>query len=143
MLDITTLELADTATMPVCNVLGEVQKDADGNELSITLYGPGTKQQQQCRHLAEERSAMRAMERVQEKGTGRPSLEEKLSERAEFLADCTVSFNYFGYGSLTGRAAFLALYSNPKLSYITDSADQFLAKRANFLPTQSSSSTST
>ena len=55
--------------------------------------------------------------------------EESAQLQAERLAGCTESIDNF---PIEGGA--LALYSNPKLSYITDQVIKFLDDTENFMP---------
>lgn len=143
MLNITSTAIASAAAMTVRNAAGEPLSDAAGNPITITLYGPGSKQYQAAKHRAEERNNTRAFSRMQGKAEGKISAAEKLAERAEFLAACTVSFDGFAYNDLTGREAHLAAYADIKIGHIADEVEKFIAERANFLPRPASNSYST
>lgn len=143
MLNIKSTAIAATAAMTVRNAAGEPLSDAGGNPITIMLYGPGSKKYQAAKHKAEERNNTRAFSRMQGKSEGKISAEEKLTERAEFLAACTASFNGFGYNDLSGREAHLATYADIEIGHIADDAEKFLAERANFLPQPANSSSST
>lgn len=129
--DLRTLSIGQTANMPVRDAAGEPQFDADGQPITITLYGPGTKQYQRAKHAAEERQNARTLARMQGKGD-KQTADEKLQERAEFLASVTVSINGASVGDKAGHEAFKALYADITLGHITDDADKFLADRGNF-----------
>ena len=136
---IKTLAIAALSTMPVRDAAGEPQLDAAGQPITITLYGPGSKQHQKAKHAAEERNNNRAFSRMQGKADAKLTAVEKTAENAEFLAACTVSFNGFGSDDLTGHELFKAVYSDIEIGHIADDAMKFIAERANFLksPTKS------
>ncbi len=117
---------------PVRDASGELQYDAEGKPLSVTLYGPGTKQHQKAKHAAEEKNNARVFARMQGKADGKLSAEDKLAERAEFLAACTASFNNFGNGELNGYELFKSVYSDIEIGHIADDAEKFIGERANF-----------
>lgn len=132
--DITQLSINQTATMPVCDAAGEPQFDSAGNPLSITLYGPGSKQYQKAKHAAEQRNQARVMANMQGRaGENKLTAEEKSIEDAEFLAACTASFNNFGRGELTGYELYKAVYADIEIGHIAEDAGKYIAKRANFL----------
>lgn len=143
MLNIKSLAISATAVMTVRNAAGEPLSDTAGNPITITLYGPGSKQYQAAKHRAEDRNNTRTFARMQGKSEGKISVTEKLAERAEFLAACTVGFNGFGFNDLTGHEAHLATYADIEIGHIADDAEKFLAERVNFLPRPANSSSST
>ena len=140
LFDIKSLAIAVTAAMTVRTAAGETQLDAAGNPLTITLFGPGSKRFQKAKHAAEERNNTRVLSRMQGKAdSNKLSADEKLAENAEFLAACTVSFNGFGCGDLTGHELFKAVYADIEIGHIAEDANKFLGERANFtkVPTKS------
>lgn len=139
LFDIKSLAIAATAAMTVRTAAGETQLDAAGNPLTITLYGPGSKPFQKAKHAAEDRNNTRVLSRMQGKVDGKLSADEKGAENAEFLAACTVSFNGFGCGDLTGHDLFKAVYADIEIGHIAEDANKFLGERANFtkVPTKS------
>jgi hypothetical protein len=124
--------IAATAEMTVRDVSGEPQYDADDKALTITLYSPGSKQHQKAKHAAEEKNNARVFARMQGKSEGKLSAEDKLTERAEFLAACTESFNNFGVEGLNGYELFKNVYSDIEIGHIADDAEKFIGDRANF-----------
>lgn len=143
MFNIKSLAIAATADMPVRDASGEPQFDAAGNPLSITLYGPGTKRFQKAKHAADERANTRTFARMQGKSEGKQSAEEKNAERAQFLAEVTESFNYFGYEDKAGFEMFKAAYADIEIGHMADDTDKWLAERGNFKKASSKPSEST
>lgn len=134
MFNLKSLAIGAVADMVVRNAAGEPQTNEKGDALTITLYGPGTKEYQRAAHRRDERSNARTFARLQGKSEAKQSAEEKIEERAEFLAAVTKSFNGFEYGeSLSGFEMFKAAYADIEVGHIADDAEKFLGERANFL----------
>lgn len=135
MFNLKTLAIAHTADMEVRDAAGEIQRDAAGKALTITLYGPGSKQYQKAKHAAEQRNNNRVMARMQgsdEKLTA----DDKIAEQAEFLAGCTASFNGVEIEGCAGFEMFKEAYSDIEIGHIAEDAQKFIASRANFLKPQ-------
>ncbi|MBY0455260.1 MAG: hypothetical protein K2Q11_10330 [Burkholderiaceae bacterium] len=131
--DLRSLSIAQTADMPVRDAAGEPQFAADGETpITITLHSPGSKPYQRAKHALEDRANTRYLARAQGKTDGKQTAEEKLRERAEFLASCTVSINGASFGDVSGYEGFKALYADITVGHIADDAEKFLAERANF-----------
>ncbi|KAB8042552.1 hypothetical protein [Janthinobacterium aquaticum] len=126
------LAIAAAAEMIVRDAAGEPQADEQGNALTITLHSPGTKEFQKARHAAEERNSARVFNRMQGKADAKQSADDKIKERAEFLAACTISFNNFGDGQGAGYELFKRTYSDIEIGHIADDVEKFLGERSNF-----------
>lgn len=157
MFDIRKIAIDLTADMPVRDVDGEVVKGDDGKELSITLYGPGSKEFVRAR-IELQAELMAAMAEAQAdtktpaKGKGKSKKEktvdvEEVEEvdtessprrTAEFLAKITKSFNGFDY-----PGGPKAMYMDATLGHIAEDADKFAGKRGNFKPKSAAGSSST
>lgn len=131
MFDITQTRVEDQAKVELTDandtpLLGEDQK-----QLSITVFGPGSKEFER----AAAKRQNRLIDRLKRKGKSDMSPEEQRAEQAEFLSSVTVSFNGFGYppaGEQTGKALFRALYMDPSLGFITDQVQRFVGDWGNF-----------
>jgi len=134
LFQIKSLAIKPTADIPVKTADGKPVKDEAGNPLSVTMYGPASKQFQEAKHLAEARTAERNFNKFQGKPQTPLSAEDKAKERAEFLASCTVSFNHFGNGDLTGHALFMSVYTDIEIGHIADDCERDFQDRKNFLP---------
>ena len=128
--DISKKKAVETATMPLLDGANEPMVDDKGVALSITFYGPGSKEYQR----AQSRRQNKMIERVRRKGKVEIGADESNAETADFLAACTVSFNGFGYEKLEGAEMFKACYADPGLGYIRDQAAEFIGEWANFTP---------
>lgn len=131
MFDITTLKAEETGTLELLNGQDEALVDDKGKRLSITLYGPGSKQYAN----AQAKRNNRTVERLRKKGKSDLSAEEQAAETAEFLAACTVSFNGWEYTPAKDRGEkehFKAAYADPSLGFIRDQVSEFIGDWANF-----------
>jgi len=131
--DIKSIALSETSTMVLRDGTGEKVTDKDGNEFSITVYGPSSKQYQKAKHGMEKRMSERTLAKMQGKQDGHQSWSDKLDERATFLANCTKSFNGdFGPDDLSGHELFKAVYSDLDVIYIADDVEKFISDKVNF-----------
>lgn len=150
MYDIRRIAIEPTAKMKVRDASGEIVKDEKGNELTITFYGPGSKEfvRAQAELMAQVRAEMQAEQEAKEEAARKgqvyaPAVDEEQStkRRADFLAKITASLDGFTYPG--GPAA---MYADITLGHLADDGDKFVGKRGNFkksLPAGSSNSSDT
>jgi hypothetical protein len=124
--DLSQYELEDTAVLTVQNAIGADDLiGADGvNPVKITLYGSGSSQMVKALHKAGQQAALRVQALV------RGKVEKRAAEAAELetvqkLTACTQAIENFPVEAE-------ALYSNPRLGYITRQVIAFLDNDANF-----------
>jgi hypothetical protein len=122
--DIASLEVAETGTLDVLDVKQEPLLGIGGKPVSIELYGPGSQQYVRAKAKTEAAIQTRAMAAVRGK-VAKDAATENRRLVAEQLAACTKAIH-----NLPGDA--LAIYSNPKLGYITEQAEKFVQDWANF-----------
>lgn len=125
--DLSQFELTDTGSLIVQNPKGD-DLLIDGKPVTITLYGEGSKQFVGAKYKLDNALQTRAIGLMRGK-SDKSGAEEQRQLKAEFLNAVTVSIDNF---PIEGGA--LALYSNPKLSYITNQVDKFLGETENFMP---------
>lgn len=104
---------------------------ADGKQekpIVVNVYGPGSKQY--ARAMAAQNNRM--LDKLKKRGKADQTAEQKAQEAAEFLADCTESFENIDYDKLTGRELALAVYSDAGLGFIADQVSAFIGNWANF-----------
>jgi hypothetical protein len=123
--DLSQFETLDTATLTVQTPKGD-DLLVDGKPVTITVYGEGSKKFVNAKYKLDNAMQTKAVAAYRGKKT---SVEEQTQLRAEFLAAVTASIDNF---PIEGGA--LALYNNPKLSYITAQVDKFLGETENFMP---------
>lgn len=137
------LAINPTSDMPVRDASGEPQFDDANNPLTITLYGPGTKKYQQAKHARDERNNTRVFGRMQNKSEAKQSADDVVKERAQFLAEITVSFNGHSYNDERGFEMFKAAYSDIEIGHIAEDAEKWSADRGNFKKSSPTSSPDT
>lgn len=124
--DVSQFELEETAVLTVQNAKGTDDLLVNGQPVTITLYGSGSRQAVKAMHRAGQQQALRLQALVRGK-VSKVAAEEADQELAEKLVACTASISNF---PIEGGAQ--ALYSNPKLGYITKQVVKFLDDDANF-----------
>lgn len=103
--------------------------DDAGQPCFIVVYGPGSKQYAS----AQNKNQNRAFARLRKKGKVEQSVDERVRENAEFLADCTHSFSdNLRYGDLEGRELHIAVYSEQGIGFIAEQVSRHLSDWANF-----------
>lgn len=134
MFDISTLAVSDTTIIELESPQGEALTNEKGDTLSVTVYGPGSKQFQRGQSVRN-----RAILEYVKKGGKKMKDGEQRELDAEFLASCTVSFNGFTYKDLTGYEMFKAAYMDTSIGFISEQVNKAIGDWANF--TQGSSKT--
>ena len=125
--DISSLSVKDTATIVLENVDGEPLTNNEGEELSVTVYGPGSKAFQKAQGVRN-----RAILEHVRKGGKKMRDDEQRELDADFLASCTVSFNGFGYKDLTGIEMFRQAYLDPSIGFISEQVNKSINDWALF-----------
>jgi hypothetical protein len=127
MFDISKLAVKETAVIELEGPDGEPLLNENGEVLSVTVYGPGSKQFQRAQGKRN-----RAILDYVRKGGKKMKDEEQRELDAEFLADCTVSFNGFVYKELAGYEMFKAAYLDPSIGFIAEQVNKAIGDWANF-----------
>lgn len=128
-MDVSTLKVADTASIHVKNAAGEPLYDGD-QPVRIVVHGPGSR----AYSAVEARQTSRALKRMND-NEGKltaPTAEERVAETAEDLAAITVAFDNLTYGDKKGSDLFQAVYADPQLGFITAQVTKFLRDWGNF-----------
>ena len=126
--DIAAFEVADTATFELENQKGEPLL-YQGCPVTVELYGPGSAQYARAQAKINAASQARAMAvlRGKQGKDGEADMAESRKLSAERLAACTKALHNF---PVPGGP--LAVYSNPKLGYITNQVAKLIDDWANF-----------
>lgn len=96
--------------------------------MCVNLYGPGSKQYAR----AQAAQNNRLLDKLKRKGKSDQTAEQRASESAEFLSDCTESFENLEYDTLTGRALWIAIYADVSIGFIADQVAKHINDWANF-----------
>lgn len=120
MFDITKKRALEVGNIDLKNGDGSPMLDDDGNQLSVTVHGPGSKIWQQANTEVNRKRA----ERMRKNGGKiEAALENGTADAVEFLCRVTVSFNGWTYPTSEGGTSqdmFRAAYSDDLLGYIRD-----------------------
>lgn len=124
--DVSKFELEETATLTVQNAKGDDDLiGADGiNPVKIVAYSSGTKQAVKALHKAGQQAQLR-MQALFRGKTDKKAAESADAEQVEKLVGFTKEIINFPIEPA-------ALYSNPKLGYITKQFAKFIEDDANF-----------
>jgi hypothetical protein len=102
--------------------------DTKSLPIMVNLYGPGSKQY--ARAQAAQNNRM--LDKLKRKGKSDQTAEQRATEAAEFLSDCTESFENLEYDALTSRALLIAIYSDVSIGFIADQVAKHINDWANF-----------
>ena len=132
--DISKLAVSATSVIELEDPSGESLVDDSGKTISVTVYGPGSKQFQKASGVRN-----RAILDYVRKGGKKMKDDEQRELDAEFLSACTVSFNGFTYKDYTGFEMFKQSYLDPSIGFIAEQVNKAIGDWSNF--TQGSSKT--
>lgn len=127
MFDISRLAVAATSIIELEDPNGESLVNDNGEIMSVTIYGPGSKQFQKASGIRN-----RAILDYVRKGGKKLKDDEQRELDADFLASCTVSFNGFGYKDLTGYEMFKHAYLDPSIGFVSEQINKAIGDWSNF-----------
>ena len=123
MFDITKRRASETAVIELVNGEGSPLLDDEGNVLSVTIHGPGSKLWQQA---DAERNRRRTARIEKNRGKLTAALDGAKEDEVDFLVAITVSFNGWEYPAPEDRPwggqkdMFRAAYEDNTIGYIRD-----------------------
>jgi len=127
MFDISKLAVSETTIVELETPTGEPLTNDAGELLSVTVYGPGSKQYQRAQ-AARNRSLLDYVR----KGGKKLRDDDQREMDAQFLAACTVSFNNFAYKELSGHEMFYSAYLDASIGFIAEQVNRAVGDWANF-----------
>ena len=127
MFDIAKLAVASTSIIDLEDPNGEPLVNDNGEKITVTVYGPGSKQYQKASGVRN-----RAILEYVRKGGKKMKDDEQRELDADFLASCTVSFNGFVYKEFTGYEMFKQAYLDPSIGFISEQVNKAIGDWANF-----------
>ena len=127
-MDIRTKAVKPTGRLHLRDAADEPMFTPDGKEVAVNVYGPGSKQYAKAQAAQQNRM----IDKMKRKGKTEQTAEQKAAEQAEFLRDCTDSFENMTYGDLTGPAMAHAVYSDPLIGFIADQVAKYISDWSNF-----------
>jgi len=129
MFDISKLAAKETTIVELESTDGELLVNDQGEPITITVYGPASKQFQKAQGVRN-----RAILEYVRKGGKKMKDDEQRELDADFLATCTVSFNGFTYKDYTGYEMFKHAYLDPSIGFISEQVNKAIGDWANFTP---------
>jgi hypothetical protein len=127
MFDISSLAVKDTTIVELETPTGDELLNDKGERLSVTVYGPGSKQFNKAQGVRN-----RAILEYVKRGGKKMKVGEQRELDAEFLASCTVSFNNFTYKEFTGSEMFKEAYLDTAIGFISEQVNKAIGDWANF-----------
>ena len=127
-MDIRTKAVSATGRLHLRDAAEELLYTPEGEEVAVNVYGPGSKQYAKAQAAQQNR----AVDMLKRKGKTDQTAEQRRRENAEFLADCTESFENLEYDGLTGRELAIAVYSDTTIGFIADQVAKHIGDWANF-----------
>lgn len=120
MFDITKKRVVETAQIDLKDGDDAPLRDEDGNRLSATICGPGSKTWRQADAERSRRQSARAEKNPRKIASA--IAEGREDDETEFLVAITVSFNGWAYPGeyASQRDMFRAAYSDPSIGFIRD-----------------------
>ena len=125
MFDIDSIAISDSTKWHVTDAKGKPQYDGD-TPITITIHSPGTKKAAEAQFNYAKKRQERSLQQIGGKTVEWKESDER-RERAEFLAEITISLDGFQY-----RGGAPALYSNIKLPHIADGVQKTFNELGNF-----------
>lgn len=129
-MDIRKFAVEPTGRLHLCDASDELMyaDDKKTKPIAVNIYGPGSKQYAK----AQAAQSNRMMDKLKRKGKTEQTAEQRTAESAEFLADCTASFENLEYEALVGSELAKAVYGDQTIGFIADQVAKFIGDWSNF-----------
>jgi hypothetical protein len=129
MTDIRKFSVEETGILELRDAGDELMIGDDGKPMTITLYGPGSKQYARAQAAQQNR----LIDKLKRKGKTEETADEKAREQAEFLAGCTKEFSSnIQMDGLAGEALHKAVYCERGVGFIAEQAGRYLQDWSSF-----------
>lgn len=129
-MDIRKFKVNQTARLVLNDAKGNPMVGDDGKEVAVIVHGPASKQFAKARQA----QSNRAIDKFKTKGKSDQTPEQTAKETAEFLADCTESFENLDYDGLAGDDLAMAVYMDASIGFVAEQINKHIGDWANFLP---------
>lgn len=139
-LNILSKRVAEVSDLPVKNADGSPLRDDEGNPVTATVFGPGSKIWQ----VADATRRRKAVKRTREaNGKFEAAFDNEDEDTVEFLCAITKRFNNLDYPEVHGdKETVKAVYSDPLLGFIRDHMEADTKSWENFMKASQSGSSS-
>lgn len=127
-MDIRKFAVKQTARLVLLDANDKPMVTDDGKECAVNLYSPASKE------FAKAQAAQqnRLLDKLRNKSKSDSTPEQNAKEKAEYLSDCTLSFENVELDKLQGRDLFYAIYSDNSIGFVADQVGKFLGEWGNF-----------
>lgn len=130
-LNIATKRVSEVSDLPVKNADGSPLIDDNGNPVTATVFGPGTKIWQTA-HAGIKRKKFRRTREAN--GKIEAAVDFEVEDVIEFLCAITKRFNNLEYDGVQGDKEIVrAVYSDPLLGFIRDHMEADTSSWENFM----------
>jgi hypothetical protein len=133
-MDIRKFKVNQTTRLVLKDAKGEPITD-DGKEVAVIVHGPASKRFA----LARQNQNNRMMDKLKTKGNAEQTPEQTARETAEFLTECTESFEHVERDDLQGADLAKAIYMDASIGFIAEQVNKHIGDWANFLPVSTKS----
>lgn len=127
-MDVRKFAVSPTGRLHLRDANGKLMYTDDKQPIAANLYGPGSKE---YAHALTNRSN-RMVDKLKESNKSEQTTEQRIESGAEFLADCTHSFENLDYDGAQGRELAIAVYSDITIGFIADQVSNYIGRWENF-----------
>lgn len=140
-MDLSTLSASETAVIKLLHPATGEPLTENGEQLTVTVYGPGSRQHQKMRAARDARmlAAAMAANKGNKKPTELPDPDKERADIATDLAACTASIGGWSYKGGTDAESIRAAYADAKMSWLADQVSRGMGDWATFLPESATS----
>jgi hypothetical protein len=137
--------VSETGVLNLTDADDEPMIGDDGKPMSITLFGPGSKEYAR----ANAANQNRLVDKLKKKGKTDQSAADRAREQSEFLAACTkdmsanIEYDAPGGEKLKGEELYKAIYSDITIGFVADQVAKFIGDWSNFSKASATTSAST
>jgi hypothetical protein len=127
-MDVRKFAVKETGRLELRDANDNLMLTDDGKQVAVILYSPASKQYAS----AQAGQQNRLVDLLRQKGKADSTASDNDKIKAEYLADCTVSFENLEYDKLTGRELLEAVYGDRSIGFIADQVNKYLGEWGNF-----------
>jgi hypothetical protein len=128
--ELTSLAVAETSTFQLKDSQDNLIEDAAGNPVTVTVYGPGSKEHAR----AVTARTNKQLKRLRKKGDVQLSADDVAEDGADFLTAITASFSNLSYNGepVVTRDQIRAVYLDRRVGFIGDQVNEQVSAWENF-----------
>lgn len=127
-MDIRKFAVSPRGRLHLRDASGKLMYTDDQKPIAVNLYGPGSRENAN----AQTARANRMVDKIKEQNKSEQTTDQRIEDGAEYLADCTHSFENLDYKGLQGRDLIVAVYSDLTLGFIADQCASYIGRWENF-----------